>query len=97
MVRISINFFCTDPGTQELLEFDENGTIVHRMKVDGYCFDVWALADDTYLYCHYGMGKDGVSVINRECDVLFCYETEGEVFGCPASILLQNIMTREKF
>lgn len=76
-------FICTDTGTQKLIEFDKDGNIVWEFFIGSYSFDMHLLKDNTILYCHYGNGQSGVSIIDRNGNIIFDYnKTEREVFSC---------------
>lgn len=73
---------CSDPLLRKLFWIAPDGTCTKELPVAGCCFDVWALPDGRILYPHYGVGTDGVSIVDEEGTLHFRYETTGEVFGC---------------
>ncbi len=75
-------YICADSGRCKLFWIDEQGAVLREYLCDGVCFDFWPLPDGNMLYAHYGRGSDGVSIINDRDEVIFRYETKGEVFGC---------------
>lgn len=80
--NIRHEFLCTDPGTGCLYRVSPEGEILWTHFVKGPCYDVWALPDGGVLYCHFGAGSDGITVLNKDGSERFCYETTGEVFCC---------------
>ena len=91
-------FITSDTGTKSILEMDENGSITWSIPTAGNVFDLWMLPDNTILYCHYGRGCDGVSIVDRQGGVLFRYTCQDEVFGCQplenGNILLGELKTK---
>lgn len=75
-------FVCADSGTESLVWVDAQGAITKTLPTYGACFDLWVLPDGNILYCHYGAGSDGVSIVDAKGNEQFRYETRGEVFGC---------------
>ena len=76
------SFVFVETDKRQIIWVDKQGNITRRRTPEGVSFDVWAMPDGTVLYTHYGLGTDGVSVVDKQDRVLFRYETQGEVFGC---------------
>lgn len=92
--EVKHTWVCTDSGCGKLYWFDETGKIVRELAVNAACYDVWVLPDGNVLYPHFGKGSDGVSIVTPQGEVLFRYETHGEVFGCQP-LENGNILTGE--
>lgn len=76
-------FVCAETDRRRLLWFDAEGHLLRERIPEGVCFDVWAMPGDRTLYTHYGLGCNGVSLVDRNDQLLFRYETAvpGEIFG----------------
>lgn len=93
-------FVCAETDRRRLLWFDRDGNLLRERIPEGVCFDVWALPGDRTLYTHYGLGTDGVSIVDRNDRLCFRYEasTSGEIFGCQplanGHILLGEVQSK---
>lgn len=76
------SFICVETDKRQILWVDHDGNVTRRRTPEGVSFDVWSMPDGSVLYTHYGLGSDGVSIVDKQDRLCFRYETRGEVFGC---------------
>ncbi len=77
------NFYCCDNGNDSIFQISSTGEIVWSYPAKN-CQDVWALPNGNILftYHHGGDGLGGVCEVTKEKEVVFSYETSGEVHTC---------------
>ncbi len=92
-------FVCAETDKRRLLWFDVAGNVARTVELPyGVSYEVWPLPDGATLFCHYGLGSDGVSIVDERDNLLFRYETKGEIFSCQplpnGNILLGEVQGR---
>ena len=81
--ELKYSFLCSDNGSDSIFQVSKEGEIVWSCYAPR-CQDVWLLPNGNILYSYRPRGKNrgGVTEITKGKQVVFNYETDGEVHTC---------------
>jgi hypothetical protein len=81
--EIKYNFFITDNGKDSIFRVSKTGDIIWSYPAPN-CQDIWSLKNGNILFTyHHGEnGIGGVMEVTKDKEVVFHYQTKGEVHTC---------------
>jgi len=76
-------FYCCDNGNDSIYQVSKAGEIIWSYPAPG-CQDIWVLPNKNILFTHHAgeKGNGGVTEVTENKQVVFNYQTEGEVHTC---------------